>query len=187
MEFFGRSPFYFAVEVEGVSRTVAEGGPTTGLPPEVVSAACRNYTDWLLDRSVGNDVRLLDAPALIRAAELMSAEPPASEAVRFALADHVRGVDQEMILSHVRSTHGEDAVPDVRDFFRELTVPPSAAAQSSYVVYESAASTTSRLIVVTDSSSVSVVPVPRSRARYVRVEDPSGASMRVPEERCWDR
>jgi hypothetical protein len=183
-------PFYVATGYDTDLGVLDDRGERLSDPPAPIRAAvCRNYHDFLDDRTMRPELVIVDDPGLIRSAELLDGPYAGDQVALDTEVLYVRaGRDSFGALLQMHEDGWSDA--DIEHGRRYLAVrndPPSAGAADRYVVYTTKASTWSALMVrLAVEPEAELVPKPMlDRIGDISVQLPDGSMARVNESLCW--
>ena len=183
-------PFYVATIVGG-DRIETDGPSREPVDPPAAlrAAACRNYRDFLDDRSLGTELAILDDPGLLRSAELLDGAW-ANDAVAL---DAETFLNQQGDVAGARARMADDEWPaaDVdraERYYAARALPPTAGAADRYVVYATSHTTSRRLVVrLAIDPSAETFREPRStRVGDIEIRMPDGSVMVVDDSSCWE-
>lgn len=182
-------PFYVATVVSG--DRIAAGGPSEELPEppaRLRAAACRNYRDFLENRTLGPELAIVDDPGLQRSAELLdgvwASDSVAIDAETFLV--------QEGDVAGARARLADEDWPaadiDRADrYFAARSQRPTAGAADRYVVYTTSQTRSRRLVVrlaVDPDAELSTKPR-YNRGHDLKIQMPDGSVTVVDESLCW--
>jgi hypothetical protein len=182
-------PFYVATFVESGRIDVDEDrARLVDFDPAIEAALCRNYHDWLDDRTLTTDLVVLDDPGLLRSAELLDNEFAGDEVALEAESLVVRGDGPADIEAALLDGDWSPRELDRADRYLELRAQrPSADASRSYVTYIASRSTSVALVVrlAIDSDAERVERPAMTRIGDLAAGLPDGSSVRMNESICW--
>lgn len=182
-------PFYVATFVESGRIDVDEDrARLVDFDPAIEAALCRNYHDWLDDRTLTTDLVMLDDPGLLRSAELLDNEFAGDEVALEAESLVVRGDGPADIEAALLDGDWSPRELDRADRYLELRAQrPSADASRSYVTYIASRSTSVALVVrlAIDPDAERVERPAMTRIGDLAAGLPNGSSVRMNESICW--
>lgn len=181
-------PFYVGTVVAMDEPTLPRGVLLPNPPDPVWAAACRNYRDWLDDRSLNTDLVIVDDATLVRSAELLDG---AYAHDRLAVEAETLIVHEGNVAGAVRRMRADDwpeaDVEHATAYYRARQDPPSAAALDRYVIYTTSQTRFNGIIarLAVDPEHELIRKPAFTRIQDISVQLTDGTTVRIDEELCW--